>query len=324
MVFGLWFHIQRLPHARVWPPRPLAVGAVTMFVLLATFLPITSGPAANVAAVPTALQFDWLLLFLHPLVNATSGEAVWLLVGGTLLLLLALPFTPGALAQPVAKVDPAHCSGCRRCFDDCPYAAITMVRHPSGKAGMELALVDAARCASCGICAGACPSSTPFRSVERLVTGIDMPQLTVDALRQRMRAGLARAGATRPIVVFGCRHGPDVTALREPDVVAMELICAGQLPPSFVEYALRDGAAGVLMTGCAEGACEYRYGRALAQQRLSGHREPHLRASVPRELWAVAWADEKDGHAVATALQCLRERIRAVDESVAPMAEVVS
>ena len=323
MVFGLWFHIQRLTRAKVLPPRAMTMAMVAMFVLLATWLPIRSGPAASIASMPVELQFDWLLLFLHPLVRATSGELVWLLVGGALLLLLVLPFLP-SVPVPVAQVDPANCSGCRRCFDDCPYAAITMVQHPSGKPGMELALVDADRCASCGICAGACPSSTPFRSMERLVTGIDMSQLTVDALRQRMRSELARRGAQRPIVVFGCEHGPRVAALQAPDVVPIELICAGQLPPSFVEYALRDGAAGVLMTGCAEGACEYRYGHALTQDRLLGRREPHLRASVPAERWAMAWADSRDQQAVAAALQGLRERIKEVDPGTTPEVEVVS
>ncbi len=324
MVFGLWFHIQRLTRAKVLPPLPLTLGALLMFVLLASWYPITSGQAADVASMPAELQLDWVLLFLHPLVRATSGELVWLLVGGTLLLLLALPFISRTVAMPVAQVDPANCSGCRRCFDDCPYAAITMVAHPNGKPGVELALVAADRCASCGICAGACPSSTPFRSMQQLRTGIDMPQLSVDALRERMRAGLARCAASQPIVVFGCGHGPRVAALRDADVVTVELICAGQMPPSFVEYALRDGATGVLVTGCAEGACEYRHGQVFTQARLDGRREPRLRASVAPERWAAAWADASDERAVATALRGLREQIRTDDRPAARVAEVYS
>ncbi len=324
MVFGLWFHIQRLTRVRVLPPLPLTLGALLMFVLLAGWHPVTSGQAADVALMPAELEFDWLLLFLHPLVRATSGELVWLLVGGALLWLLAMPFTARPAALPVAQVDPANCSGCRRCFDDCPYAAITMVPHPNGKRGAELALVDPDRCASCGICAGACPSSTPFRSVERLATGIDMPQLTVDALRERMRAALARCDAPQPIVVFGCAHGPRLAGLRASDVVAIELICAGQMPPSFVEYALRDGAAGVLVTGCAESACAYRHGQALTRDRLLARREPHLRASVPAGRWAMAWADAHDEQALATALRALRERLEVVDRPAPPVAEVCS
>ena len=91
---------------------------------------------------------------------------------------------------PVAVVDPTNCNGCRRCFDDCPYAAVTMVPHPD-KRLRQMAQVDADLCASCGICVGACPSSTPFRSAAELVTGIDMPSAPIGQLRQRLQRGLA-------------------------------------------------------------------------------------------------------------------------------------
>ena len=322
MVFGLWFHIQRLTRAKVLPPWPLTIGALAMLVLLATLHPVSSGQAADMATVPAALGFDWLLLFLLPLVYAASGEVVWLLVGATTLLLLALPFIPRAAeTAPVAKVDAANCSGCRRCVDDCPYAALSMVAHPGGKPGKELAVVDADRCASCGICAGACPSSTPFRSVTRLITGIDMPQSPIGVLRERLRVALAGRQAERPIVVFGCDQGPDVMALREPGVIALNLICAGQLPPSFVEYALRDGAAGVLITGCSEDNCAYRHGPRLTQERLLHLREPHLRPSVPSDRWATTWADARDLHAVGGALRELRARIDAAPPPVAAIVE---
>ena len=193
-----------------------------------------------------------------------------------------------------------------------------------GEPGKELAVVDADRCASCGICAGACPSSTPFRSVARLVTGIDMPQSPIGVLRERLRDALAGRQAERPIVVFGCDHGPDILALRESGVIALNLICAGQLPPSFVEYALRDGAAGVLITGCSEGGCAYRHGPQLAQERLLHLREPHLRPSVPSDRWALAWADGRDRHAVPAALRALRARIDAAQNSVAAVAGACS
>lgn len=305
MTFGLWFHIQRLPRARVVPPWPMALTLTAMFVALAALAPITSGPAADVAQVPAALALDWLLLFIHPLAGALSNGAVWVLVAGALALLLLLPAWPRRTpAAPVAVVDPAHCSGCRRCVDDCPYAAITMVEHPhfaGGKPGHALAQVDAERCASCGICAGACPSSTPFRSMAQLVSGIDLPQLSVQSLRQQLRAGLQASTAARPIVAFACAQARRAPALQAHDVVAIELVCAGQLPPSFIEYALRDGAAGVLIQGCTPGECAFRDGPQLLRERLHGQREPHLRPAVPRQRWAQAEA--ADVHAALDRLR---------------------
>ncbi len=309
MTFGLWFHIQRLPRARVAPPWPMVVALLGMLIGLAALAPITSGPAADVAQVPAALALDWMLLFLHPLAGAVSNVGAWALVAGALALLLLLPVWPRAkVMAPVAVVDPAHCSGCRRCVDDCPYAAITMVAHPHfalGKPGHALAQVDAERCASCGICAGACPSSTPFRSMARLVSGIDLPQLSVNALRQQLRQRLQASSAKHPIVAFACAQAQPSPVLQADDVVPIELVCVGQLAPSFIEYALRDGAAGVLIQGCAPGGCAFRDGPQLLHERLHGLREPHLRPSVPRARWA-----QVDAAGVRQALDRLRGAAR--------------
>jgi hypothetical protein len=98
---------------------------------------------------------------------------------------------------------------------------------------------------ACGICAGSCPSSTPFRRRETLITGIDMPQLPVNALRQQLEQALAQlAGRTR-IVVFSCARGAQGSPLAGADTAVIELMCTGMLPPAFVEYALRGGADGV-------------------------------------------------------------------------------
>jgi quinol-cytochrome oxidoreductase complex cytochrome b subunit/coenzyme F420-reducing hydrogenase delta subunit len=310
LLFGLWFHIQRIARAAVFPPRPLALGLVLLLLGLALLLPVAGQGAADVGTVPAALALDWILLFVHPLVAATSGAAVWLAVAALLALLLLLPFLPQPVRAAAAQVDPGNCNGCRRCFEDCPYAAVTMAPHPNLRLGKELAVVNADLCAGCGICAGACPSSTPFRSVAELVTGIDMPQQPVSALRRQLQQGLAGCTAERPIVVFGCRCAVPLATLAAADVVPIELICSGQLPPSFVDYALRDGAAGVLVTGCAEGSCDYRFGQRWTRERLQGQREPHLRADVAPGRWAMAWAGAHQTALLAAALQTLRRQLQ--------------
>jgi ferredoxin/coenzyme F420-reducing hydrogenase delta subunit len=314
LVFGLWFHIQRLSRAAVFPPRVLAWGSGVTLVALALARPVMSHAPADLSVVPGALAFDWLLLFIHPLVYATSAGAVWLLLSAALLLLFVLPFLPRRAVAPVpiAVVDPANCNGCRRCFDDCPYAAVTMVPHPNRRIGRQMAQVNADLCASCGICVGACPSSTPFRSVAELATGIDMPSAPIGALRRRLREELAAPGGANKIVVFGCDRGARVAALAAPDVATFSLMCTGMLPPSFVEYALRDGAAAVLVSGCREGGCEFRLGQRWTAARLAGTREPHLRASVPAEQLATVWADAGDDAALRAALGQLRSRLHRV------------
>lgn len=311
LLFGLWFHIQRISRAEVFPPRALALGTTGALLALALARPVVSQGPANLGMVPGPLAFDWILLFIHPLSAATSAASVWALFAAALLTLFGLPFVHTRAAEPVATVDPANCNGCRRCFDDCPYAAIAMVPHPNGKRGVQLAEVRPELCASCAICVGACPSSTPFRSTEVLLTGIDMPQWPIDALRRRLSLGLkAKLMRGEPcMVVFGCDHGAQVATLNGPGVLGFSLVCIGMLPPSFVEYALRGGADGVLVAGCREGGCEFRFGQRWSAQRLAGTREPRLRATVPGERWRTVWADAGDEAALRAAFDGLRFQV---------------
>ncbi len=198
LLLALWVHIQRVSQSDVFPSRALALGTLAMLLALALVKPTVSHGKADLSMVSTVLHIDWYYLFIHPLMYATSPAGLWAIAGIFTLLLLALPLLPHPKQTPIAVVNPPNCNGCRRCFVDCPYGAVAMLPHPD-KPGHELAHVIPELCASCGICAGACPSSTPFRSIEQLVTGIDMPQQPVGALREEMERKIAacRAGKNR-------------------------------------------------------------------------------------------------------------------------------
>ncbi|MCW5611558.1 MAG: hydrogenase iron-sulfur subunit [Rubrivivax sp.] len=327
MLFGLWFHVQRLTRAAVFPTRALALGTTAALLGLAVVAPVAGQGPADLAQVAPVLALDWFILFAHPLMYAGSAAWTWTLVAGGWLALLVLPLLPVRGPRPaVAVVDPANCNGCRRCFADCPYAAITMAPHPSGRPGRQIAVVDADLCASCGVCAGACPSSTPFRSVADLVTGIDMPQQPVGALRRALQDGLQalpRQQAPHPIVVFACAEGAAAASLAAPDLLVLPLICAGQLPPSFVEYALRDGAAGVVVAACRDGGCTWRLGARWTAERLAGRREPHLRADVPAERVALIEADAGDEAGLARAVAEMRARLPQIKASAGPAPKIL-
>ena len=313
-VFGLWFHIQRLSHVAIWPPRRLSLGLIAMLVALALLQPALSHAPAALDRVPDSLRLDWLLLWLHPLVAASSPLLVWGLVALAGLWLLGVPFLRQPPRAQVAVVDPDHCSGCRFCFEDCPYAAVTMVPHSNQREGQWMARVDADLCVGCGICAGACPSSTPFRGTERLITGIDMPQLPVDSLREQVRRSLAESPAAAPVLVFACEHGADAQHLAADDVAVHSLLCAAQLPPSLLEYALREGAAGVLVASCPEGGCEFRLGPRWTVERFAGLRRPYLRQQMPRERLELVGAAAGDEAALSVMLQRLRTRLNELPE----------
>jgi CDP-4-dehydro-6-deoxyglucose reductase, E3 len=91
----LWIHVQRVPKAQTQPPRPIALAVLATLSLLAIVLPVASqGGVADLARQPTVLALDWFLLALYPLVYVWPLVAVWALVGGSTLLLVALPWLP--------------------------------------------------------------------------------------------------------------------------------------------------------------------------------------------------------------------------------------
>ena len=316
LLLGMWVHIQRISRPRTNPPRALAMGTLSALVALSLALPAVSDAPADLAITPVRLDLDWLYLAIHPLLYATSAAVLWSIVGGATLLLFLLPWLPPIRRAPAAIVDLNNCNGCVRCFADCPYAAVTMQPRTDGKAPLKQAVVDPDLCAGCGICAGACPSSTPFRSVSELVTGIDMPQQPIGALRRKLEYAIGALRGETKIVVFGCDCAAPAKALEAPDTAVLSLICTAMLPPSFVEYALRAGADGVLVTGCRSGDCAYRLGNRWTEERLSGAREPHLRAIVPAERVRIAWAGAPDGAALGDELARFRATLRRLPYSV--------
>jgi coenzyme F420-reducing hydrogenase delta subunit/ferredoxin len=316
LILGLWAHVNRISRTDYLPTRRVMLATMASFLALSLVRPALSEAPADLALAPVNVGIDWFILFIHPLTDLTSPAAVWALVFSATLLLLALPFLPHPAAAPTAVVDAPNCNGCSRCHADCPYEAVRMAPHPD-KPGHKIAIVDADLCAACGICAGSCPSSTPFRSQEQLVTGIDMPQQPVDVMRRQLEARLAALTGKTRLVVFGCDKGADVGGLASADTAVLSLLCAGMLPPSFIEYALRSGADGIVVTGCRDGGCDFRLGMEWTRERLTRRREPQLRASVPLDRIEILPASRTEGARLAAAVATFRQRLETEADALA-------
>ena len=317
LLLGMWVHLQRLARPRSCPQWRLGLGTAAALAVLALAVPAMSQGRADLARASQELSFDWFYLFALPLSQLASPAAAWAVLAAGTLALSALPWLGGRKRLPAARVDPTQCNGCGRCFEDCPYQAITMAEPAEASAltgaaapaARNIAVVCAEACSACGICAGACPSSTPFRSIGMLRSGIELPQFPVAELRARLEQQLATLHGTATVIVFGCTRGPRTNTLAGPGVASLVLPCLGMLPPSFVEYALKRGAHGALLAGCGQGDCEFRLGDQWTRARLAGLREPHLRSGVPRERVYAIWLHRDQERSLVKELDAFRGRL---------------
>ena len=283
MLLLMWVHIQRHARAKVNPPRPLAIGTAVMLVALSLLHPAVSQAPADLDVVPAEIGLDWFYLFAYTLLDWIPGGQLWLIIVGGFVLLALMPWLPPEKPAPAAVVSLDNCNGCGRCFDDCPFAAITLVPRSDGKAYDTEAAVNVDNCLSCGLCVGSCPTATPFRRAAAVVPGIELPNHPIAGLREDSLAAAARFGDSPRLLVYACeRCGIEDGSSADTQVLTMP--CTGMLPPSFIDFALSRGLAdGVALAGCTSGDCYYRLGDAWTSQRLNGERDPYLRKRVDRE-----------------------------------------
>jgi coenzyme F420-reducing hydrogenase delta subunit/ferredoxin len=317
LLFMLWLHVKRLSNVNINPPRGLAAGTFVALLALSLYAPAVSHAPANLGMVPREIHIDWFYLNVYPLLEYWPGGQVWILTTSVTLLLMMMPWLLPKKDGPKAVVDLDHCNGCGLCFDDCPFDAISVQARTDGARYEHEVVVNPELCGACGICAGSCPASNPFRTPRgELKTGIDMPQLPVDEMRRLTRETIEAMTGDLKIIVFGCEHGLNVTRLDSDDTRGIKLICSGMLPPTLVEYALKQGADGVMVTGCRHNDCYFRFGNRWTRLRFAGERKPGLRGRAERERILVHGGAEPDKPEIEQDLDEFRRRLRELNRAV--------
>ncbi len=89
----------------------------------------------------------------------------------------------------------------------------------------------------------------------------------------------------------------DMKHLNEcPDIHVIQVPCSGQIQPIMLETAFKNGADGVITTGCRIGDCHYREGNKFLQERLLGNRPPKLSNAIDRKRLNAYWLSALEYH----------------------------
>jgi len=95
LLLVMWVHVQRVPKARMQPPRQIGLSVVFMLLAASLVQPVLSqGGAADLGTTVTSLEFDWFYLGGLTLLYRWSPDAVWLLTGAITALLVVIPWLP--------------------------------------------------------------------------------------------------------------------------------------------------------------------------------------------------------------------------------------
>jgi coenzyme F420-reducing hydrogenase delta subunit/Pyruvate/2-oxoacid:ferredoxin oxidoreductase delta subunit len=282
-----WLHVMRLSRARFMPPRVVLWVTGAALVAASLVRPAVSGPPADLARLPGVVPIDWFYFFYFPLTRLDPAVG-WALVFGTGLAAVALPWALRGPAPAQARVENPACTGCTRCWKDCPYEAIVMIPRADGTRWKQVAVVNPAKCVGCGICVGACDSAG-------ILLGDQPVSVLGDAVTWRLRAATA-AGQAPPVVVYACRLmgrlapalAPDGSLTSVPGVTVMGLPCVGMLHPEMIAKTLGGGARGVFVAGCVPENCSAREGSRWLAERLAGRRLPSAKR-LPEGRVAVRW-----------------------------------
>jgi ferredoxin len=277
MIGFLWLHTSRLARAAWFPESRVLWTTVAAFVVLAIAWPAPLAGPADLLALPGRTPTDWFYGFWLTLADGwpALGVAVTA-VAATFMLAMPWMLRPRAAARRApAAADPDRCEGCRQCFVDCPYDAITMVEGKRPETFPLRADVVADLCVGCGLCIGSCAS---------LAIGPGGHTASQQlAVARQVVADLPDAASRT--VVLACRNNGDMTArLRAwagapARLACLDVDCAGSVHPGTLSY-LASRVDRVLVLACPPQNCLYREGAALGDARVLSDRRP----AVPGRL----------------------------------------
>jgi F420-non-reducing hydrogenase iron-sulfur subunit len=105
------------------------------------------------------------------------------------------------------------------------------------------------------------------------------------------------------IVAFLCKWcssaGSDLAGVSRmkypPNVVPITVMCSGSISPNYILSAFKDGADGVLVSGCHPGDCHYIKGNYYARRRIALVKELLEFIGMEPQRFQMSWVSAAEG-----------------------------
>ena len=120
------------------------------------------------------------------------------------------------------------------------------------------------------------------------------------------------------ILVFTCNWcsyaGADLAGTSRlqhpPNARLVRTMCSGRIDPVFVLEALRDGADGVIITGCHPGDCHYVKGYFRAEKRFNFLKMALKQLGVEEDRVRLAWVSAGEGEKFSLLIKDMTDKVR--------------
>ncbi len=136
-------------------------------------------------------------------------------------------------------------------------------------------------------------------------------------------AGAMPAGGKEPefepkIVAFLCNWcsyaGADLAGVSRlqypPNIRIIRVMCSGRISPMLVLRALKDGADGVLVSGCHPGDCHYLKGNLYTRRNLQLLRSMMEFYGIEADRFQMSWVSASEGGKFADVVKTTVEKVR--------------
>ncbi len=151
----------------------------------------------------------------------------------------------------ISKFKEDMCSACGMCISVCKSEALSFVEDEEGN---RKVVVDKVKCKGCGLCIATCPSGVIFQKHGFEVSPSELKEKITHFLKI----------SNIKLIVFICnwsifpglQNSESPTLIKTPYGIIITM-CSGRINPELILHAFKQGAWGVMASGCPPEECEH-------------------------------------------------------------------